>query len=127
VDFVARDGVAWPVEVNPRHSASMELVEREWGESLFAGHVEAVHGALPSRLPDPLGWRRVPGKAIVFARDDQVMQGGDALLARGDVADISADGTPLPRGAPICTVFAAGADRADCLATLTQRALAVRP
>ena len=28
IDFVARDGVPWPIEVNPRWSASMELVER---------------------------------------------------------------------------------------------------
>ncbi len=31
LDFVARDGVPLPIEVNPRYSASMELVERATG------------------------------------------------------------------------------------------------
>lgn len=31
IDFIARDGVAYPVEVNPRWCGSMELVERVYG------------------------------------------------------------------------------------------------
>ena len=31
IDFIARDGVPVPIEVNPRYSASMELVERAYG------------------------------------------------------------------------------------------------
>lgn len=127
LDFVARDGVAWPVEVNPRYSASVELVERELGRSLFGAHVDAVHGTLPRQPHDALGWRRVPGKAIVFARGDGVMQGSDALLAAGDAADVPADGTPLPRGGPVCTLFAAADGGEACLAALAARALAVHP
>ena len=69
IDFIARDGVPWPIEVNPRYSASMELLERA------RGHV-AVRAAC--RTPAPAGFprlrraraRRVLGKAIVFARRD---------------------------------------------------------
>ena len=31
IDFIARAGVPWPIEVNPRYSASMELLERRCG------------------------------------------------------------------------------------------------
>ena len=49
LDFIARDGVPLPIEVNPRYSASMELVERATGSSLFAIHADACEG----RLPEP--------------------------------------------------------------------------
>ena len=41
IDFVARDGVPIPVEVNPRWSSSMELVERAHGVSIFGVHAAA--------------------------------------------------------------------------------------
>ena len=127
VDFIARDGVAWPVEVNPRHSASVELIERELDVSLFTAHVEAVHGVLPRRLHDPLGWRAVPGKAVLYARRRFTMTGSDALLAASDVADVTSDGTVVPAGAPVCTVFARGTSHEDCLAALIARGVGILP
>src|SRR5215471_6853998 len=48
IDFIARDGVVHPIEVNPRWSASMELVERAFGVGTFAAHAQAcVDGSLP--------------------------------------------------------------------------------
>ena len=35
VDFVARGGIPFPIEVNPRPTASMELAERAYGASVF--------------------------------------------------------------------------------------------
>jgi predicted ATP-grasp superfamily ATP-dependent carboligase len=125
VDFVARDGVAWPVEVNPRHSASMELIERELCTSLFPAHVDAVHGELSRRSHDPLGWNAVAGKAILYASRRMTMSGSDALLAAADVADISADGTALAAGAPVCTVFARAATQDACVAELAGRSTVI--
>ena len=42
LDFVARGGVPYPIEVNPRYSASMELVERSTRSSLFQMHETVV-------------------------------------------------------------------------------------
>ena len=48
IDFVARDGVPYAIEVNPRWSASMELVERAYGLSIFGAHAAAcAAGVLP--------------------------------------------------------------------------------
>lgn len=125
VDFMARDGVAWPVEVNPRHSASVELIERELGTSLFPLHVEAVHGMADWPGHDALGWAAVPGKAILYARRRCTMAGSDALLASADVADVSADGTAIPAGAPVCTIFARADSGDACIAALAAQGSAL--
>jgi predicted ATP-grasp superfamily ATP-dependent carboligase len=125
VDFMARDGVAWPVEVNPRHSASVELIERELGTSLFPLHVEAVRGTAAWPGHDALGWAAVPGKAILYARRRLTMTGSDALLASADVADVSTDGTAIPAGAPVCTIFARADSGEACIAALAAQGSAL--
>ena len=75
IDFVARDGVPYAIEVNPRWCASMELVERAYGLSVFGAHAAAcANGVLPEF--DLLRARRgagAVGKAVVFARRDVVV------------------------------------------------------
>ncbi|HEU4564491.1 MAG TPA: ATP-grasp domain-containing protein [Gemmatimonadaceae bacterium] len=44
IDFIARDGVPHPIEVNPRWTASMELAERAWGVSVFELHAAMWEG-----------------------------------------------------------------------------------
>ncbi|HET6836471.1 MAG TPA: ATP-grasp domain-containing protein, partial [Gemmatimonadales bacterium] len=65
IDFVAHRGVPYPIEVNPRFSASMELIEHARGTSMFRIHAEACHGLLPG---SPERQSVLHGKAIVFAR-----------------------------------------------------------
>jgi predicted ATP-grasp superfamily ATP-dependent carboligase len=115
VDFIARDGVPYPIEVNPRYSASMELVERANGLSLFELHRAACEGTLPAGLP---ALRAVAAKAIVFARRDVIV--GDTLrwTAGGDVADVPQPGERIRAGHPICTIFAGGADSDACVQRL---------
>lgn len=120
VDFIARRGVPFPIEVNPRYSASMELVERASGLSLFRVHLEASAGRLPRR---PRAVRPVFGKAVVFARRGFVVD--DPATWRIDVADIPRRGERIARGRPICTVFAHGHTAAACRAALLAGAGAV--
>ena len=82
IDFIARAGVPWPIEVNPRYSASMELLERAADISLFALHADACGGRLPAA--PAAAPRRVHGKAIVFAR-----RGITAGDTRGWLRDLS--------------------------------------
>ncbi len=121
LDFVARDGVPLPIEVNPRYSASMELVERATGASLFAIHVDACEGRLPAamRLPS-----RVYGKAIVYARRDVVVNDPDRWRVPA-IADVPQAGERIGRGHPICTVLADAADADACRRTLETGAAAV--
>jgi predicted ATP-grasp superfamily ATP-dependent carboligase len=70
IDFVIRDGVPYPVEVNPRWTASMELVEAAHGISVFDAHARACNsGELPAF--DAARARRESvafGKAIIYAQ-----------------------------------------------------------
>jgi uncharacterized protein len=124
IDFIARDGVAHAIEVNPRWSASMELVERAYGVSVFGAHAAAcAYGALPgfdfARARHGAG---ASGKAIVFARRDVVAGDTRAWLADSTVRDVPHPGERIRAGRPVCTVFANGRDSAGCHAALVRRA-----
>lgn len=124
VDFVARGGLPYAIELNPRYTAAMELVERAYGLSLFDLHVRACRGALPAF--DLAGARRgtpqAVGKAIVYARRPTALGDTRSWLLDPDVRDISPPGTRFAPREPICTVFARGRDAAACFAALRRRA-----
>jgi predicted ATP-grasp superfamily ATP-dependent carboligase len=118
VDFIARRGVPYPTEVNPRFSSSMELIERSTGASLFEIHVQACEGRLPTIMP---AGHLVQGKAIVFARHDVEVR---RLPARW-IADVPRPGERIARGRPVCTVYAAAESPDRCRRLLRNRASAV--
>ncbi len=121
IDFIARGGVPWPIEVNPRPCASMELVERAGWPPLFELHARACAGYLPAageRFPEPHG---VAGKAVVFARRT-VIVGPFSRELLGSAADIPHPGERFDRGQPICTLFADGEEGGACLRNLAARA-----
>ena len=127
IDFVARAGLPYAIEVNPRWCASMELVERAYGLSVFGAHAAAcAAGALPEF--DLVRARRgagAVGKAVVFARRD-VETGDTRAWLPGDAAasvrDIPHPGERIAAGRPVCTVFATGRDGVACHAALVRRA-----
>jgi predicted ATP-grasp superfamily ATP-dependent carboligase len=144
IDFIARNGRAWPIEVNPRWSASMELAEYNRGISVFGAHAAAcARGMLPD--PEPLTRPTVAsaiGKAIVFARRDVTMgdtrgwlsalplsscvDGTDAsAIERPPLRpyrDIPKPGERIGAGRPVCTVFAAARSVRECYEALVARA-----
>ncbi len=119
LDFIARSGMPYPIEVNPRYSASMELVERATGLSLFELHGAACRGFLPAEQSVP---GLVTGKAIVFAERDVTVGEGLRWTPDGDLADVPHPGERIQRGHPICTVFATGPDASTCTERLRLRA-----
>ena len=117
IDFIAGDGVPFPIEVNPRYSASMELVERATDVSLFALHRAGCDGQLGN---PPRPTRDVLGKAVVFARHDGVVD--DPRRWDVELADVPHPGERIAAGRPICTVFARGRDGDACAAALSAAA-----
>jgi predicted ATP-grasp superfamily ATP-dependent carboligase len=115
LDFIARGGTPYPIEVNPRYSASMELVERATGLSLFELHRAACGGVLPAELPQA---RAVTGKAVVFAQRDVVVGEGLRWTMDGDMADVPHPGERISAGRPICTIFASASDASVCVQRL---------
>jgi predicted ATP-grasp superfamily ATP-dependent carboligase len=127
IDFVARDGVPYAIEVNPRWSASMELIERAYGLSVFGAHAAAcAAGALPAfDLTRARRRARAIGKAVVFARRDVIAGDTPAWLADASVRDVPHPRERIRAGRPVCTVFAEARDAAACYTALVRRADAV--
>ena len=124
IDFIARDGIAIPIEINPRWSASMELVERAHAVSVFGMHAAAcARGELPTLdLALAHTGTAVSGKAILFARHDITCGDTTAWLGDDSVRDVPHPGERIPAGRPVCTVFAMAADPDTCYAGLVARA-----
>ena len=123
IDFVARDGAPWLIEINPRYSASMELAERAYGVPVFDVHVRACRKELPSfdlrvarRRPE------VEGKAVLYARRTVMTGDTTVWLGEPDIRDVPHPGEIIPKGRPICTIFARAADAGACQAALVGRA-----
>jgi predicted ATP-grasp superfamily ATP-dependent carboligase len=137
IDFVARDGVPYLIEVNPRWTASMELVERAYGVSVFGAHAAAcANGELPT-FDLARARRGTPsvGKAVLFAPRDVTAGDTRAWLAQAlpadpahaadafaGIRDVPHSGEKIPAGRPVCTVFASGPDALHCHAALVERA-----
>ncbi|MFM8984784.1 MAG: ATP-grasp domain-containing protein [Planctomycetia bacterium] len=138
VDFlVDAAGTPWVVEVNPRPTASMELLERASGESIAAAHVSACGGRPPSAgaTPGSAGLRQA--KAVIYApRQLRVDEAAvtrllglrtlwSAAADRPAIADIPRPEGCIPAGGPICTVFAAAPAAPAAVAELQRRAAAI--
>lgn len=125
VDAIVNDAGIWPVEVNPRYTASTEILERAGGFSAVKLHAEACRRpVLPGDLPAfPATCH---AKAILFAARDSrvpaelVRQGLEANSEplEPNVADIPRADTELSAGMPVLTCLARGETREDVLARL---------
>ena len=122
VDFVVAEGpdgrpCPFLVEVNPRYTASMELIERAFGLNIFSAHLEAIAGRLPDfSLVEHLEGPYI-GKGIVFARKPVTMSETKEWMERGR-RDIPFPGERIEAGHPVCTVMAEGEEREKCMNNL---------
>jgi uncharacterized protein len=132
VDAIVNDLGVWPVEVNPRYTASIEVLERSSGFHAIDLHVTACRdGTLPAHRY----WPRsvVSAKAILFAASTlEVAEATSELIEQESgaawpaVADIPAPGTIIEAGWPILTVLASGDTERATLERLEERAAIVR-
>ncbi len=112
VDLWIDDQRAWVLEVNPRYTASVELLERASGVSALSILRGGAGPALRSAQPSPETF----GKLILFAQQEVTITpafSGWALAQAVEepwpaVADVPAAGEVIPSGAPVVTLFATG-------------------
>jgi predicted ATP-grasp superfamily ATP-dependent carboligase len=131
VDFILRDGIPWPVEVNPRYTASVEVLEYATGLRALALHRQVFVSDAPP-VPPARAADGVVGKAILFARAPLIVPEDGPWMASlaspvpvkemPAFADIPAAGQFIEAGRPILTFFALAADEASCVAALRQTA-----
>lgn len=125
VDAILRDGTVWAVEVNPRYTASVEILELSLGVPFLALHRAVFTGQAmaPVTLTSPaVVW----GKAVLYAkREIAFPASGPWTLASGEkprCADIPEAGAVIQPGHPILTVFASASNVAECEEKLRQTA-----
>jgi predicted ATP-grasp superfamily ATP-dependent carboligase len=133
IDCVLRDGVPWPVEINPRYTASVEVLEHAGGTAALTPHRRAFETGAQGPAPEPKDPAdQFVGKAILFARAPLVFPGEGPWresVGRPGVpdelpafADIPRAGEMIRKGRPILTFFARAVSPGACLDLLMQTA-----
>ncbi len=122
IDFII--GGEWPerpepyiVEVNPRYTASMELVEEAYGLNVYSLHVMGDEGKLPAFSIAEQNDKSFYGKGIVFARSDIEIKNTDGWSQRG-IRDIPFKGDNIIEGHPVCTIMVKSKTYKECLLNL---------
>lgn len=133
VDCILHVGEPWPVEVNPRYTASVEVHEYATGLAALAHHRQAFDPEAPA--PGAASAGPVVGKAILFARESlvfpdegpwqEVLRQPGAVAQMPAFADVPRPGEQVPRGKPVLTFFARAATEAACVAALQKQATAL--
>ena len=126
LDFVWHEGRVWTLEVNPRPTASMELMNAAYDVRVFDAHVRAFEGQLPSfDLERAMVSAPAAGKAVLYAPQDVVLGDTSGWAACG-LRDIPHPGERIRKGHPVCTILVTGTTPTVCLRKLRARATELR-
>lgn len=141
-DFLSHEGELTLLEINPRWSASMDLLDVGLDLRLVEKHDASVRGMMTSSAMEQLASRaceeslssseRMWGKLIVYADRPCVISGPQSefwwlnrwtMDLSGEInrcwfADIPTAGTNIPAGGPILTVMTSGSARESILIAL---------
>lgn len=123
VDLILDEaGNLWPVEINPRYTASVEVLEKACRFAALNpdSHPMAIDETI-SRIANQVA-NQVVGKAYVFAKRKCVVPDLYELFTKDHIADVPAAGSVTGKGHPICTLFAHAAGRDKCLGQLREMA-----
>ena len=118
VDFIYDGQSPWTIEVNPRYSAAVEVVERAQCINAMDWHIGCSD---ETSLPESASAHH--GKAILFANRQTVIS--DELthrfLEQPDLADIPQPGLQIQAGHPVLTVLAKAESNDRVIAALRNR------
>jgi uncharacterized protein len=131
IDFILNDDGPWLVEVNPRYTASVEVLEYATNTAFLTLYRRAFEPALLVPLRQASGMNFF-GKAILYARERIIIPAKfsrpersfdpDMPFVMPAAADVPSIGEVIEPGWPICTVFAHEANVEQCYRRLLQYA-----
>lgn len=129
IDFILKDNLVSLIEVNPRYTASVELLELASQQSYLAVHFCAFGRKTATSEHQPS--YPILGKAIYYAPSECVLPQEvpfsncniKALWEIPDYADMPVAGASIHQGEPVMTLYAQGADERDVVHRLQQKAL----
>jgi predicted ATP-grasp superfamily ATP-dependent carboligase len=140
VDMILDGDNVWTLEVNPRYTASVEIVERVTGIHAIAVHAAACASGLgagergltlkAAARPPAASRPYFYGKAILYAKRDLLVSARLAEMALAEakrnpwpmLADVPSAGTAVDAGRPIITLFVEGVRLDDVEHRLHDRA-----
>jgi predicted ATP-grasp superfamily ATP-dependent carboligase len=132
IDFVLREEVPWLVEINPRYTASVEVLELGLGLPILSSHANVFREGPLDSAPAQFGRTRLIAKNILFARQPVVFpaQGPWAredglptsLMEPPSFADIPTPGEQIESGKPVLTFFVQGSSISNCLQESREKA-----
>lgn len=100
IDFIiSEDNVLQLLEVNPRPSASAELVDKRI--PLFQLHINACQGRLPSVFLETASIKRA--LHTIYADNDCLIP--DDIVWYKECSDLPFPGSTIKKGQPICTII----------------------
>jgi len=116
IDFIVKNGEVFVIEVNPRITGAIEVVERAYKVNLVDIHVKACLNNLPKlKIIKP---EKFYGKKIIFAEQNFNFR---LKKVHRFVKDVPHYNERIEARAPVCTVFAGGETSERCRANLEKR------
>jgi predicted ATP-grasp superfamily ATP-dependent carboligase len=129
IDYVVRNGKPYPIEINPRYTASVEVLEHALGINALRLHQNVFEGreTKPERIVPKR--KQYVGKVILFAKQALIVPGDASWNAALDqpiadlrsFADIPPPGQHLDKGRPIVSLFSRSTSMNRCLIILRRR------
>jgi predicted ATP-grasp superfamily ATP-dependent carboligase len=132
VDFALDGERVWAIEVNPRYTASTEIIERATGIHALRAHAAACHeSTLAAAISD--GDHAIHGKAVYFAKRALTILAPITSSATDSsrpsrwpaLGDVPPHGTRIAAGRPVVTLFAYGTTRSEVEEKLKDRVAAL--
>ena len=127
MDYILNDSKIYPLEINPRYTASMEVLELGLGQNFITKHMQAfgIKPIYENPAPSEIA---VIGKAIYYAPHDVLIPKEAPWLSIdanprlfSPFADIPKTGSAIHKGSPVVTIFAKADSLNDVKAQLKTR------
>ncbi|MEM7316540.1 MAG: ATP-grasp domain-containing protein [Planctomycetota bacterium] len=112
-----------PIEINPRFTASMELIDIAWNTSVAQQHIDAYCGVNHPVNHEPCE-NATMAKLIVYANSPthisrtlhrELLDGSSFSSTGIQIADVPVAGSEIPPGSPICTLLVPSGQMPDVL------------
>ena len=127
MDYILNDSKIYPLEINPRYTASMEVLELALGQNFITKHMQAfgIKPIYENPAPSEIA---VIGKAIYYAPHDILIPKEAPWLSIdanprlfAPFADIPKIGSAIQKGSPVVTIFAKADSLTEVKAQLKTR------
>jgi predicted ATP-grasp superfamily ATP-dependent carboligase len=133
IDTICNGDGVWTMEVNPRYTASIEVLERASSLRSIALHVSWCQGATRAIAPVSTG-KRLHGKVVLYAtRTTRIPPAFRTWVEQQNrqtefpaVADIPDEGSVISPRRPICTLLTSGDSLSEVEAGLRKQVQSAR-